>query len=353
MSAAPKTSFADRLLDWFDREGRHDLPWQQPRSAYRVWLAEVMLQQTQVQTVLPYYQRFLAALPTLPDLAAASTDQVMALWAGLGYYARARHLHRTAQVCVERHGGELPRDFDALLALPGIGRSTAGAILAQAHGERFAILDGNVKRTLGRFHGIDGWPGSHAAQKQLWALSEQHLPETRLADYTQAIMDFGATLCRRHDPACDRCPLQHACAAHQQGRVDELPTARPGKPLPQRHTWMLLIEDRQQRLLMQRRPGTGIWAGLWSLPEAGDHASARHFVQQHSHASFDDYQSLPAVEHTFSHFRLQIEPLLWRQIEAKSRLGDNDDLVWLTPAQRASLGLPAPVKRLLVNVTGL
>ena len=208
---ADRIAFSARLLAWFDHHGRHDLPWQHPRTPYRVWLSEIMLQQTQVATVIPYFLRFIERFPTLPDLAAASTDDVMAHWAGLGYYARARNLHAAAKACVKGHGGELPRDIEALHALPGIGRSTAGAILSQAWNDRFAILDGNVKRVLARFHGIAGWPGLPAVEKQLWALAEQHLrdvPDGRQADYTQAQMDFGATLCTRAVPACAICPLQ-------------------------------------------------------------------------------------------------------------------------------------------------
>ena len=343
------SGFADTLLAWFDRDGRHDLPWQHPRTPYRVWLSEIMLQQTQVQTVIPYYARFLDALPTLPDLAAAHSDQVHALWAGLGYYARARNLHKAAQVCVEKHGGDLPRDLDELTALPGIGRSTAGAILAQAHGLRFPILDGNVKRTLCRFHGIGGWPGGSAVEKQLWAIAEELLPQARLADYTQAIMDFGATLCTRHDPACVLCPLQDACVARREGLVEQLPEAKPGKPLPERRTLMLLMRDSRGHVLLARRPATGIWSGLWSLPEAGDHDEARAFVSRHAGADFDAAQSLPLIEHTFSHYRLHIEPLGWRIAEPGVAL--HDDHRWQPFDQLADVGLPAPVKKLLGTLT--
>ena len=277
MIVAATDSFASRLVSWFDSSGRHDLPWQHPRSPYRVWLSEIMLQQTQVQTVIPYFERFVAALPDLPSLAAAEPDDVIALWAGLGYYARARNLHKAAQVCVERHDGELPRDFDALAALPGIGRSTAGAILSQAHGLRYAILDGNVKRTLCRFHGIDGWPGSSAVEKKLWELAEAHLPEERLVDYSQAIMDFGATLCTRSDPSCVLCPLQVDCVALQEGRVEQLPESKPGKPLPERRTMMLVLRDLEGRVLLARRPASGVWSGMWSLPEVADHDAGPRF----------------------------------------------------------------------------
>src|SRR5690606_15243844 len=236
-----RNDFAGTLLRWFDAHGRHDLPWQHPRSPYRTWLSEVMLQQTQVQVVLPYFERFVAELPDLPALAAAPLDRVLALWSGLGYYTRARNLHAAALRCMELHGGELPRDFDALLALPGIGRSTAGAILAQAWGDRHPILDGNVRRVLARVHGIEGWPGTPAVERRLWEIATGELPDARLADYTQAQMDFGATLCTRHEPACDACPLRDRCVAWLSGRVDELPTPKPGKPLPRRSAVVLLL----------------------------------------------------------------------------------------------------------------
>ncbi|MBB5015682.1 A/G-specific adenine glycosylase [Rehaibacterium terrae] len=341
------SAFAERLLAWFDASGRHDLPWQHPRTPYRVWVAEIMLQQTQVQTAIPYYTRFLDALPSLPDLAAAELDRVLALWSGLGYYARARNLHRAARICVERHGGELPRDIDALQALPGIGRSTAGAILAQAHGLRFAILDGNVKRSLARYHGIRGWPGSGPVEKRLWELSESHLPQTRLADYTQAVMDFGATVCTRSDPACVLCPLQDDCVARREGLVDRLPEPKPGKPLPERRTIMLVLRDGDGRLLLTRRPPTGIWACLWSLPEVADHDQARHWLARHCDADYDHAEPLPVFEHVFSHFRLHIEPMLLHVTQTRTAVGDNPDLRWQPLAALDDLGLPAPVRKLL------
>ncbi len=344
------SDFAERLLAWFDRDGRHDLPWQHPRTPYRVWLAEIMLQQTQVQTVIPYYLRFLEALPSLPELAAADTDRVLALWSGLGYYARARNLHRAAQVCVAEHGGDLPRDFEAMAALPGIGRSTAGAILAQAHGDRFAILDGNVKRTLARYHGIAGWPGSGPVEKKMWELAQQHLPDQRLADYTQAIMDFGATLCTRGNPACVLCPLQDDCVARREGRVEQLPEPKPGKPLPERRTIMLLLRDGDGRVLLARRPPTGVWQGLWSLPEVGGHDEARAFLARHARADFDAAEALPVFEHVFSHYRLHIEPLAWRDA-APASVGDNADLRWQPLDRIGEVGLPAPVRKLLGNLT--
>ena len=310
-----------------------------------------MLQQTQVQTVIPYFERFDRELPNLRALAATDLDRVLALWSGLGYYARARHLHEAARLCVERHDGELPNDFAALTALPGIGRSTAGAILAQAHGQRFAILDGNVKRTLCRFHGITGWPGNSAVEKQLWQLAENHLPNSHLADYTQAIMDFGATLCTRSDPACVLCPLQDDCVARREGRVEFLPESKPGKPLPERRTLMLLLRDEAGRVLLERRPPTGVWSGLWSLPEASDHDQAREFVARHAHVDFESHQALAQIEHTFSHFRLHIVPLQWIDAAPAPRISDNDALRWQSLSALTDVGLPAPVRKLLENLT--
>ncbi|MGV8922035.1 MAG: A/G-specific adenine glycosylase [Thermomonas sp.] len=339
--------FSMRLLDWFDHHGRHDLPWQHPRTPYRVWLSEIMLQQTQVAVVAPYFERFIAALPDLPALAAASQDEVLALWSGLGYYARARNLHAAAKACVDIHAGELPCDAEALRALPGIGRSTAGAILAQAWGERAAILDGNVKRVLCRVHGIEGWPGTPAVEKKLWVIAESLLPVTRLADYTQAQMDFGATLCTRSDPACTLCPIRHDCIAFRGGRTAELPSPKPGKPLPQRSAHMLVIEDDAGRVLLQRRPPTGIWACLWSLPEHADIAEARHWLEHHVEDDVERLQAGEPVMHGFSHYRLQILPHRIAGVRARTAIGDNDDLRWASRAELAGIGLPAPIRRLL------
>lgn len=343
-------AYSHRLLAWFDRHGRHDLPWQHPRTPYRVWLSEIMLQQTQVATVIPYFARFLQHFPTLPDLAAASDDAVMAQWAGLGYYARARNLHAAARRCVEQHGGELPRDFDALHALPGIGRSTAGAILSQAWNDRFPILDGNVKRVLARFHGVEGFPGLPAIERQLWALAQAHVetvPAGRLADYTQAQMDFGATLCTRARPACALCPLQDDCVARREGRTDSLPTPKPGKAVPERSAVFLLLRNARGELLMHKRPPTGIWSSLWSLPQADDLAAARAWFEQHVRGDFDAAESLPDLIHVFTHFRLHMQPLVIAPVAAGDAVGDNDDLRWVAPGELAALGLPAPIRKLL------
>ncbi|HWS77200.1 MAG TPA: A/G-specific adenine glycosylase [Thermomonas sp.] len=342
-----EADYAPRLLAWFDRHGRHDLPWQHPRAPYRVWLSEIMLQQTQVAVVVPFFERFIKALPDLPALANASQDEVLALWSGLGYYARARNLHAAAKRCVEQHGGELPRDLAALVALPGIGRSTAGAILSQACGDAAPILDGNVKRVLSRVFGIEGWPGLPGVEKQLWAIAETLLPGTRLADYTQAQMDFGATLCTRADPACAICPLQDRCIARLEGRTAELPTPKPGKPLPERVAHMLVVEDGARRVLLQRRPPTGVWAALWSLPEHEGIGEARHWFERHLDGDFDAARRGAAIVHGFSHYRLQIHPHRIGGVRPRDAVGDNPDLRWAARTDLHAIGLPAPVRRLL------
>ncbi|UKE46003.1 A/G-specific adenine glycosylase [Xanthomonas cerealis] len=347
----PPDTFAPRLLAWFDRHGRHDLPWQHPRSPYRVWLSEIMLQQTQVSVVTPYFLRFLQHFPTLHDLAAADTDAVMAQWAGLGYYARARNLHAAAKRCVELHGGELPRDIDALHALPGIGRSTAGAILSQAWNDRFPILDGNVKRVLTRYHGIAGYPGLPAVEKPLWAIAEAHVAavaDGRMADYTQAQMDFGATLCTRANPACVLCPLQHDCVARRDGLVEALPTPKPGKTLPEREALALLLENAAGELLLQRRPPSGIWASLWTLPQAESESELRAWFERQTRGrDFDAAEPMPPIVHTFSHYRLHLQPLRLRKVALRDAVRDNDDLRWVARADLSALGLPAPIRKLL------
>jgi len=344
-------SFAQRLIDWHEKHGRHDLPWQHPREPYRVWLSEIMLQQTQVRTAIPYFLRFVEALPDVAALASAPSEQVMALWSGLGYYARARNLHAAAKQCVELHGGRLPDDFDALLALPGIGRSTAGAILAQAFNRRFAILDGNVKRVLTRWRGIGGFPGTPAIEKKLWELSESLLPETRLPDYTQALMDLGATLCTRTSPACESCPVRQDCVARIENRTRELPARKPSKTTPERECAMVLAFDKHGRVLLERRDGKGVWNGLWSLPQAGD---ASHAAEHLSHyARFDSPpEILPRFAHVFSHYKLHITPLRWNGVHAKTPVSDADSTRWVAMDELDALGLPSPVRKLLTSLIG-
>jgi A/G-specific adenine glycosylase len=340
--------FARELLRWYDHHGRKDLPWQHPRDAYRVWLSEIMLQQTQVITVIGYFQRFVDRLPTLASLATADEDTVLALWSGLGYYRRARFLHRAAQLCVEQHDGDLPRDLDALMALPGIGRSTAGAILAQAHGLRFPILDGNVKRVLTRYHGVAGFPGETAVEKQLWRHADAHTPAERTADYTQAIMDLGATVCVRAKPLCLLCPQAATCVAHRDGLTAVLPTAKPGKKIPTRSLAMLLLRDAHGRVLLEKRGPQGVWSGLWSLPEAMDPNAAGTVAS--GFAQIGKADPLPAFTHVFSHYRLDVSPILFDHAAPLATVADRDDRRWCDREELASLGLPAPVRTLLTNL---
>lgn len=322
--------FSARLLRWYDHHGRHDLPWQHPRTAYRVWLAEVMLQQTQVATVIPYYRRFLKRFPSIAALARAPQDDVLALWSGLGYYARARNLHRTAQIVADEHRGRFPETFEAVAELPGIGRSTAGAILAQAFGQRHAILDGNVRRVLARWAVVPGWPGVPATQKKLWAIAESLLPDKRLADYTQALMDLGATLCTARDPDCGRCPLAGDCKARGLDRVAEFPAAKPRKARPHRRANLLVIENKAGQLLLERRPERGIWGGLWCLPMSDN---TERFPQA---------RRLPVIHHGFSHYDLDLTPL---RLRSRAKAGPQQR--WATLDQALALGLPAPIKKLL------
>jgi len=343
-------SFARRLLTWFEIHGRHDLPWQCDATPYSVWVSEIMLQQTQVSTVIPYFKRFMRSFPTIDDLAAAELDDVLAHWSGLGYYARARNLHRAAQQVVAELGGELPVTVTALLELPGIGRSTAGAIVALAHGRREPILDGNVKRVLARYHGIEGWSGTAAVLKELWQRSEQHTPSNDVAAYTQAIMDLGATLCTRSAPRCTQCPLRRGCLAARDGRQAELPTRRPRRARPQRCVHVLLVRDTEQRVLLERRPATGIWGGLFSFPEISSDGEAESWCGRNLNANVLGQRTLPAIDHAFTHFDLTIEPTLLELAGHPNLVMDRPDWLWYKPAMKSELGLPAPVAALLENV---
>lgn len=336
-------SFASRLLRWHARHGRHSLPWQHPRTAYRVWLAEIMLQQTQVATVIPYYRRFLERFPDVRALAQAPLDEVLAVWSGLGYYARARNLHRAAQQVVREHGGEFPRDFEAVLALPGIGRSTAGAIVAQAHGQRRPILDGNVRRVLARHDGIAGWPGEPRVAARLWRSAEQRLPQERLADYTQALMDLGATLCTARAPRCGACPVAADCVARIRNRVQRYPAPRPRRTRPRRSAHLLLIENRRGELLLERRPARGIWGGLWCPPLIS--GEWRRAEGPHRGLKMRVVEALPAVQHGFTHYDLDLLPLRLRvQTRPKPASADTG---WVKLAELPRYGLPAPVRKLL------
>lgn len=305
-----------------------------------------MLQQTQVATVIPYFQRFVDALPSIPSLADAHPDAVMALWSGLGYYSRARNLQRASQICMTDHHGQLPDEFDALVALPGIGRSTAGAILAQAYGRKFAILDGNVKRVLCRSHGVDGYPGTPAVERDLWRVAESLLPENHLPAYTQALMDLGALICTRTRPDCVRCPVNTDCVALAQDRVRELPSPRPTKVLPERFChWLVLVDD-TGRVRLERRPPVGIWGGLWSLPEFPDHDTLLAARASAGRGCTADTSTLDPIRHVFSHYAVTATPVLCRATVADV-VADGDSERWFTRNELANVGLPQPIRMLL------
>lgn len=336
-------NFAARVLLWFDDHGRKDLPWQHNINAYRVWVSEIMLQQTQVQTVVPYYQRFVQTFPDLAALAAADIDIVLQHWSGLGYYARARNLHRAAQIIRDNHGGVFPGTFDDVIDLPGIGRSTAGAILAIATGERHAILDGNVKRVLARHAAIAGWPGKTEVVDRLWSLAEVNTPTKRVADYTQGIMDLGATLCTRSAPACGLCPVATDCLARQEDAIDQYPGRKPKKIKPLRQTTMVMaIND--GALFLERRPPAGIWGGLWSLPEVEnvDEWCQRTFDQQPGRT-----EQREVLRHSFSHFDLDIQPVVVRVAAGSRKVADSPDAVWYQLDDVPPGGIATPVQQLI------
>lgn len=337
--------FAPALIAWQKSHGRHDLPWQNTRDPYRVWLSEIMLQQTQVVAVIPYFRRFLERFPTLQELAAAPADDVLALWSGLGYYSRARNLHRAAQVVAAEHGGQFPRTLEAVMALPGIGRSTAAAIRVFAHGQRDAILDGNVKRVLARVCGIVGYPGDAAVAARLWAQAERLLPRTGLRAYTQGLMDLGATLCTRRNPRCAECPVAELCVARAAGRTAELPTPKPRKTLPQRRTMMLVLL-RDGEVLLEKRPSSGIWGGLWCFPEADVDDDVAGVCARRYDARVELQAALPVIAHGFTHYRLDIVPQPVQVAAWPSRAAE-PGLTWLSLADARAAAIPTPVRSIL------
>lgn len=341
-------SFSQHLLNWYTKHGRHDLPWQQDRTCYRVWISEIMLQQTQVATVIPYFERFMDRFPDVRTLADASQDDVLHLWTGLGYYARARNLHKAAQKIRDEYHDQFPEDYEAVLDLPGIGRSTAGAILAQALGQRHVILDGNVKRVLTRLYAIEGWPGKKTIENQLWERATSLTPETQLTDYTQAIMDLGATVCSRK-PACNLCPVISLCLAHQQGTVTAFPTPKPRKTLPIKATHMLMLQNENGDILLEQRPPSGIWGGLWSLPEcsSSEAENLEQWCQQHLGLLIEQPQIQDVLRHTFSHFHLDITPIISRVKSPANHVMEASNRVWYNTEQPETLGLPSAVLKIL------
>ena len=342
------SAIAPRLLAWHAKAGRHDLPWQQRRNPYRVWVSEIMLQQTQVITVIPYYERFMARFPDVSALADAPIDEVLHLWTGLGYYARARNLHRAATIIRDGHAGEFPRTLDAVMALPGVGRSTAGAILAISTGARHAILDGNVKRVLARHHGVDGAIDEKATLDELWRLAEKNTPARDVDVYTQAIMDLGATLCVRSRPRCDACPIALDCRARIEGRQAELPAGKRRRAQRKQKRAVMLVARHESAVLLVQRPSAGIWGGLWCLPEFSDREAANAFATTQLAQPQFAASELPDIEHSFTHFDLVITPILVRcGQEARVREGNT---LWYDLQEPARVGLPAPVKMLLSSL---
>jgi A/G-specific adenine glycosylase len=343
--------FAASLIDWHARHGRHDLPWQRRRTAYRVWVSEIMLQQTQVATVIPYYERFMQRFPDVGTLAAAPLDDILHLWSGLGYYARARNLHRAAVCITEEHGGRFPKSFESVAGLPGIGRSTAGAILALSRGERFPILDGNVRRVLSRHFGVEGSASDRTAVQNLWDLSDECTPTEHVDTYTQAVMDLGATVCIRRNPSCASCPVATSCVAYSTGRQHELPSPRPARTRRLRHVFMLAAMREGGDVLLERRPERGIWGGLWCLPEFASAAAAADYAQRMLRGAAARPVPLAPVEHAFTHFDLVITPLL-AHCSGNAQAPDPALSQWYRAREPARLGLPAPIRLLLARLTG-
>lgn len=339
-------NIAPAILAWFDQYGRKNLPWQQNINPYRVWLSEIMLQQTQVATVIPYFENFTTKLPTVHDLAHAEEDLVMHLWTGLGYYSRARNLHKAAKMVVNEFAGTFPCEMDDLIKLPGVGRSTAAAIRSIAFQQPAAILDGNVKRVLARLHAVDGWPGKTAVLNTLWEYAEAHAPEERPNNYSQAMMDLGATLCSRSKPACNLCPIQTDCLAFIQGNPSDYPGKKPKKVLPVKQATLLMIENNKGELLLTKRPPTGIWASLWVFPELEENNSIESFCEQEQ-LELIEHKQWPSFRHTFSHYHLEITPIHIKASSTATKTMEAGKQQWYHPKGDTELGLAAPIKKLI------
>ena len=342
--------FQRQVLKWFECHGRKNLPWQKAVNPYRVWVSEIMLQQTQVTTVIDYFERFLARFPDVYSLASAPIDEVLHLWSGLGYYARARNLHQCAKKIVVAYNGIFPTNLNELQTLPGIGRSTAGAILALSMQQSAAILDGNVKRVLARFHAINGWPGHSKVANQLWNLAEYYTPTEHCAAYTQAMMDLGATICTRTQPKCTACPLQINCLAYQQEQPTAYPESKPKRDLPIRATNFLLLCYKNSEILLVKRPPVGIWGGLWSFPECQVESEIQEFCKKNYQLTVNKYQKWPKIQHTFSHFQLNILPIISHINHKPNLIMETNEANWYKIDKISLIGLAAPVKRLLESL---
>jgi A/G-specific adenine glycosylase len=339
-------SFSSCLIAWQKQHGRHDLPWQNTRDPYRIWVSEIMLQQTQVAAVIPYFQRFMRGFPDLQSLAGASQEQVLTHWAGLGYYARGRNLHRAARQIMEKHAGHFPADFAEMLALPGVGRSTAAAIGTFAFGQARAILDGNVKRVLARVFGVSGWPGEKRVENKLWLLAESLLPVKEAEAYIQAQMDLGATICTRSKPKCNQCPLAQDCVARRENRIAQFPEVRPKKAIPQRAVTLLLLRHGND-VFLEKRPASGIWGGLWSLPETD--ALPEVACLQLTGQAAEVMRRLPVFTHTFTHFKLAISPVEIT-LPTRPQLAMSPGAVWMDRHDAINAATPKPVKSLLQSL---
>ena len=340
-------NFAPRVLEWYQRYGRKTLPWQLEKTPYKVWLSEVMLQQTQVATVIPYFERFMARFPTVNDLASAPQDEVLHLWTGLGYYARARNLHKAAQTIAAAHQGVFPTDFDAVNALPGIGRSTAGAVLSLSLGQHHPILDGNVKRVLSRYCAVEGWPGEKRVENRLWQIAEEVTPAKGVEQFNQAMMDLGAMICTRSKPKCDLCPLNQGCEAYAHNSWAKYPGKKPKKTLPEKTAFMLMIQH-GDGVWLEQRPPVGLWGGLFCFPQFSSEEELENGLQKYG-VTVNQLQQQVAFRHTFSHFHLDIVPM-WLNLRSAPGCMDDAAGLWYNLAQPQSVGLAAPVERLLTQL---
>lgn len=347
-------TFTENLLAWFHEHGRHDLPWQQNPTPYRVWISEIMLQQTQVSTVINYYQQFTKYFSSIKLLSEANQDEVLKLWSGLGYYARARHLHRCAQIVSEQYQGHFPQNVEELVALPGIGRSTAGAILSFSMSIRAPILDGNVKRVLTRYHAIEGIAADKIVNQQLWDLALQHTPEKNYAQYNQAIMDLGATVCTRSNPACSRCPVMQHCQAYAQARTHEFPyPKKTTKIRPKKSSRMLIIKNTDGKVLLEKRPPVGIWGGLWSFPECSVDENLQTWCAKYINADIITTQNWPSFNHAFTHFELTIYPVLLTVQFNPASIMEAEHKFWYNVADALPGGIAAPMAKLLNQLKGV
>ncbi|MCY4147996.1 MAG: A/G-specific adenine glycosylase [Gammaproteobacteria bacterium] len=343
------SDFTTKVLDWHERHGRRNLPWHAQKNPYLIWVSEIMLQQTQVATVIPFYQDFIRKFPDIHALAEAELDEVMVQWSGLGYYTRARNLHKAARKICDDHDGHFPETLSEVMRLPGIGRSTAGAILAFSRNARHPILDGNVKRVLSRYHAVEGTPGKQKTENRLWALADQHTPADRIAEYTQAIMDLGALICRGRNPLCKECPVASGCLAYAQDRVASFPARKPKKPRPLKSCRMLLLRRSDGFVLLCKRPNQGVWGGLWSLPQLDDpELDVNQYCREMFECEITSLNSLDRIRHGFSHYELEIKPILCEIMDPETIQMDGDHgYIWHDPKYPAAAGLPAAIKRVL------